>query len=95
MRLATPPVDFPLLSLVLTQISGDKVGAPPDTRSIGERTYRRFESSNFTGDKVDQRDWRHVPYALWLDKNKELSKVIMELKDEIEKLKASNFDLYS
>jgi hypothetical protein len=74
MRLATPPIDFPLLSLVLTQISGDKVGVPPDTRSIGERTYRRFESSNFTGDKVDQRDWRHVPYALWLDKNKELSK---------------------
>ena len=74
MMLATPPIDFPLLSLVLKQISGDRVGTPPDTRSIGERTYRRFELSNFTGEDVDQRDWRHFPYALWLDKNRELSK---------------------
>lgn len=35
MNLATLPVDFPLLTLILEQISGDKVGLPPDTRSIG------------------------------------------------------------
>ncbi len=73
MNLATLPVDFPLLSLILEQISGDKVGLPPDTRSIGERTYRRFESSGFTGNNVDPRDWRHFPYALWLDEEKGLA----------------------
>lgn len=73
MNLVALPVDFPLLTLILGQISGDKVGLPPDTRSIGERTYRRFESSNFTGEDVDPRDWRHFPYALWLDQEKGLA----------------------
>ena len=73
MNLALLPLDFPLLSLVLQKFSGDKVGLPPDTRSIGERTYRRFEASGFTGSNIDPRDWRHLPYALWIDKDGGLS----------------------
>jgi hypothetical protein len=73
MILALLPTDFPLLSHILGQISGDKVGLPPDTRSIGERTYRRFELSGFTSNNIDSRDWRHFPYALWLDEEKGLS----------------------
>jgi EH_Signature domain len=74
MNLALLPTDFPLLAHILGQISGDKVGLPPDTRSIGEKTYRRFEDSDFTGINVDSRNWRHFPYALWLSEERGLSK---------------------
>jgi hypothetical protein len=73
MIFALLPTDFPILTNILVQISGDKVGLPPDTRSIGERTYKRFELSGFTGNDVDPRDWRHFPYALWLDHDKGLA----------------------
>ena len=73
MNLTSLPDGFPLLSLILEQISCDKVGLPPDTRSIGERTFRRFESSKFTGNDIEPRDWRHFPYALWLDQKKGLA----------------------
>lgn len=74
MNLALLPSDFPLLSHVLGQMSGETVGLPPDTHSIGEKTYRRFEASDFTGVNVDPRHWRHLPYALWLDRGEGLHK---------------------
>lgn len=75
MNIALLPTDFPLLAHVLGQISGEKVGLPPlDPRSIGEKTYRRFEDSDFTGINIDPRNWRHFPYALWLSEARGLSK---------------------
>jgi hypothetical protein len=43
-------------------------GKDPDLRTVGERTYQAFASCSFSpsSDAPRQRDWRHIPYALWL-----------------------------
>ena len=40
-------------------------------RTVGERTYQAFALVDFShlSDLPRQRDWRHIPYALWLEGN--------------------------
>jgi hypothetical protein len=55
------PADFDQLAHAARMRRGNAMGKEPDLRSVGERTYSAFQ-----GDSPRQRDWRNLPYALWL-----------------------------
>ena len=55
------PHDFDQLAHAARQRRGNALGKEPDLRSVGERTYSAFEAN-----APRQRDWRNLPYALWL-----------------------------
>ncbi len=63
------PLDFDQLAQAARTKRGSGLGKDPDLRTVGERTYSAFERVQFapTSTAPRQRDWRHVPYALWLD----------------------------
>ncbi len=67
------PSDFDHLAHAVRQRRGASLGAQVDLRSVGERTYSAFEAVAFSPlSPTDhphaprQRDWRNLPYALWL-----------------------------
>jgi len=63
------PQDFDQLAHAARTKRGGGFGKDPDLRTVGERTYSAFERVQFapTSTAPRQRDWRHIPYALWLD----------------------------
>lgn len=63
------PQDFDQLAHAARTKRGGGFGKDPDLRSVGERTYSAFERVQFAPNSTTprQRDWRHIPYALWLD----------------------------
>jgi len=63
------PQDFDQLAHAARTKRGGGMGKDPDLRTVGERTYSAFERVQFapTSTAPRQRDWRHIPYALWLD----------------------------
>ena len=75
----SPPQDFDQLAHAVRTKRGGGFGKEPDLRTVGERTYSAFEAVQFaplqkrnaqdTSNAPRQRDWRHIPYALWLGKN--------------------------
>ena len=69
------PLDFEQLALAANAKRGSGFGKDPDLRTVGERTYSAFEEVNFSpnSDQPRARDWRHIPYALWLSAQKGLS----------------------
>ena len=78
MNLAALPDDFPLLAIVnqkiaIQKMSIQEIGIPPDIKAIGERTYIRFALAQVSGNRVDQRYWRYLPYAMWLEPERCLS----------------------
>ncbi|PUE57810.1 hypothetical protein B9Z36_07855 [Limnohabitans sp. Rim8] len=62
------PQDFDQLAHAARTKRGGGFGKDPDLRTVGERTYSAFERVAFapTSTAPRQRDWRHIPYALWL-----------------------------
>ncbi len=62
------PQDFDQLAHAARTKRGGGFGKDPDLRTVGERTYSAFERVQFQPDNSAprQRDWRNVPYALWL-----------------------------
>lgn len=78
----SPPQDFDQLAHVVRTKRGSGFGKDPDLRTVGERTYSAFESIQFQplhtsdaptlGTAPRQRDWRHIPYALWLNDHRGL-----------------------
>jgi EH_Signature domain len=62
------PPDFDQLALAVRTKRGGGFGKDPDLRTVGERTYSAFEAVQFEplSSAPRQRDWRHIPYALWL-----------------------------
>jgi hypothetical protein len=61
------PTGLPSIDKALATLLSDQIGPPPDIRSIGQRTYQAFVSSKANLDLIATRDWRHVPYAIWLN----------------------------
>ena len=55
------PADFDRLAHAARTRRGQALGKEPDLRNVGERTYSAFQ-----GGAPRQRDWRNLPYALWL-----------------------------
>ena len=69
-NLFTPlPQDFEKLALAASLKRSSNFGKDPDLRTVGERTYQAFAAVDFSpsSDMPRQRDWRHIPYALWLE----------------------------
>ena len=62
------PQDFDQLAHAARTKRGGGFGKDPDLRTVGERTYSAFEQVQFDPQSKTprQRDWRHIPYALWL-----------------------------
>ena len=62
------PADFDHLAHAARQPRSSGLGKDPDLRSVGERTYSAFAAVDFAPlhEAPRQRDWRHLPYALWL-----------------------------
>ncbi len=60
--------EFPAITKAIAAMLSESVGPPPDMRSLGQRTYDSFQR-NQNLDLIRPRDWRHVPYALWITKN--------------------------
>jgi len=68
-NLFTPlPQDFEKLAAAASVKRSSNFGKDPDLRTVGERTYQAFAVVGFSpsSDAPRQRDWRHIPYALWL-----------------------------
>ena len=68
-NLFTPlPQDFEKLAAAASVKRSSNFGKDPDLRTVGERTYQAFAVVEFSpsSDLPRQRDWRHIPYALWL-----------------------------
>lgn len=63
------PPDFDQLAHAARMRRGSGFGKEPDLRTVGERTYSAFEAVAFSPSHPGprQRDWRHIPYALWLN----------------------------
>ena len=63
------PPDFDQLALAARTKRGGGLGKDPDLRTVGERTYSAFDRVQFAPNSHTprQRDWRNIPYALWLD----------------------------
>ena len=62
------PQDFDQLAHAARTKRGGGFGKDPDLRTVGERTFSAFERVQFEPQSQlpRQRDWRHIPYALWL-----------------------------
>ena len=63
------PRDFDQLAHAARTKRGGGFGKDPDLRTVGERTYSAFERVQFAPNSTAprQRDWRNMPYALWLN----------------------------
>lgn len=66
------PTDFPAISKAIERLLSEPLGPPPDLRSIGEKTYQIFLEKINNLDEVRTREWRHLPYAIWLTSEKGL-----------------------
>ena len=80
----SPPPDFDQLALAARTKRGGNLSRETDGRSVGERTYNAFKAVNFEpqpkqellGDMRPprERDWRQIPYAIWLQEGHGLYK---------------------
>ena len=63
------PQDFDQLAHAARTKRGGGFGKDSDLRTVGERTYSAFERVQFAPNSTAprQRDWRNMPYALWLN----------------------------
>jgi hypothetical protein len=68
------PDGFFGISRATAALLHDGIGKPPDFRSIGEKTYSAFVKGAFRGELCKKRDWRNLPYALWLGSDRGLAK---------------------
>ena len=79
-----PPKDFDHLSLAARTKRGGNVSREPDGRTVGERTYNAFKAVHFEPRPTTplppharaprERDWRQLPYAIWLPEGQGLYK---------------------
>lgn len=60
------PTELPMISKAVLGLLSEPVGPPPDMRSLGQKTLEAFLSSPNDFDSIRKRDWRHVPYAIWI-----------------------------
>ena len=67
------PSGFPAISKAIESLLSEPLGPPPDMRSIGEKTYEIFHEKINNLDDVRTRNWRHLPYAIWLTSEKGLA----------------------
>jgi len=56
----------------VSEIGFVPLGPPPEISSLGEKTYKAVMRFQNDLDSVKSRDWRHIPYALWLSNNRGL-----------------------
>lgn len=60
------PTELPMISKAVLGLLTEAVGPPPDMRSLGQKTLEAFLSNPNNFDIIRKRDWRHVPYAIWI-----------------------------
>ena len=61
------PKDFPAITKATLALLSEPIGPPPDMRSIGQKTFEAFAEQNDDFESIRTRDWRQVPYAIWLN----------------------------
>lgn len=61
------PTDLPFISKAVLGLLSEPIGPPPDMRSIGQKTFEEFLANANNLDNIRKRDWRHVPYAIWVN----------------------------
>jgi hypothetical protein len=66
MSFAGFPTELPMISKAVLGLLTEAVGPPPDMRSLGQKTLEAFLSNPNDFDSIRKRDWRHVPYAIWI-----------------------------
>jgi hypothetical protein len=68
------PTELPAITRAVSNLLSEPLGPPPDMRSLGQKTFDVFQQNKLNLDLVRKRDWRHVPYAIWLQKDIGLQK---------------------
>jgi len=63
------PAELPEITKAVSMLLSEALGPPPDMRSLGQRAYESLLECINDLSQVKKRDWRHLPYAIWLDKN--------------------------
>ena len=61
------PTELPMISKAVLGLLSEAVGPPPDMRSLGQKTLEAFQNNRHDFDSIKKRDWRHVPYAIWIN----------------------------
>jgi hypothetical protein len=69
------PTELPAISKAVLGLLSEPIGIPPDMRSLGQRTLDAILRNLNNLDSVGKRDWRHVPYAIWIKDSNGLSNV--------------------
>jgi len=60
------PSELPAISKAVSNLLSEPLGPPPDMRSLGQKTFDVFQHNKTNLNLIRKRDWRHVPYAIWL-----------------------------
>ena len=68
------PTELPAITRAVSNLLSEPLGPPPDMRSLGQKTFDVFQENKSNLDLIRKRDWRHVPYAIWLNKDIGLQK---------------------
>jgi hypothetical protein len=63
------PANFPAITNAINNLLAEALGPPPDMRSLGQKTAEAFSDESMNLDLIKKRDWRNVPYAIWLPEN--------------------------
>jgi hypothetical protein len=66
MKFSDLPIGFPSISNAVTGLLSEPIGPQPDMKSIGQKTYEVFLNNSSDLNNIKPRDWRNVPYAIWL-----------------------------
>ncbi len=66
MKFSDLPTGFPSISKAVVGLLSEPIGPQPDIRSIGQKTFEAFLNNSSDLNNIKPRDWRNVPYAIWL-----------------------------
>ena len=66
------PTELPAITKAVSNLLSEPLGPPPDMRSLGQKTFDVFQQNKSNLDLIKKRDWRHVPYAIWLQEDIDL-----------------------
>ena len=66
------PTQLPHITKAVRDLLSEPIGPPPDMRSLGQKTLETFLNNQNELDSIRSRDWRHVPYAIWINEKEGL-----------------------
>ena len=63
------PTELPAITKAVLGLLSEPIGPPPDMRSLGQKTLESLIKNRKDFSSVSKRDWRHLPYSLWIGEN--------------------------